>query len=146
MPNPPNQPARERPMCVAVLLCNEMIEDKRTNNKSLINLFNSIAAPQLPITQPRMVVMASLTNGIGRWPVTFSIRSPSDNVVMRVDGEANFADPLGVLDIIIEFNGLTFSEQGVHFVDVLTENYPLGNRRFTVQVVPPQAPSPGRPA
>lgn len=136
------QPARERPMCVAVIICNEMIEDKRTNNKTLINLFNSIASSQMPITQPRMVVMASLTNGIGRWPITFSIRSPSNQVVMRVDGEANFADPLGVLDIIIEFNGLVFTEEGVHFVDVLTENYPLGNRRFTVQVVPPRPANP----
>lgn len=142
MANQPIQPARERPMCVAVIICNEMIEDKRTNNKTLINLFNSIASSQLPLTQPRMVVMASLTNGIGRWPITFAIRAPSDKVVMRVDGEANFADPLAVLDIIIEFNSLTFADEGVHFVDVLTENYPLGNRRFTVQVAAPPGHNP----
>ena len=137
--------ARERPMCVAVIICNEVIEDKRTSNKSLINLFSNIVAPQLPATQPRMAVMASLTNGIGRWPITFAIRSPSDKVVTRFDGEANFADPLGVLDITIEFVGLTFAEEGVHFVDILTENYPLGNRRFAVQVIPPKTP-PVRPA
>lgn len=128
-------------MCVAVILCNEMIEDKRTNNKTLINLFNSIATTQLPATQPRMVVMASLTNGIGRWPISFVIRNPSDEVVMRVDGEAHFVDPLGVLDIVIEFNSLVFTEVGVHFVDVLTESFPLGNRRFTVQVVPARGPN-----
>jgi len=135
---------KDRPLCIAVILCNDCIEDKRTNNKTLVNLFNSITAPVLPASQPRLVVMASLTNGIGRWPVSFSIRTPSGKAMMRVDGEAVFSDPLAVMDIVIAFNNLTFTEEGVYFVDVLTDSYPLGNRRFTVQVVP--GAREGRPA
>jgi hypothetical protein len=144
MPEKNAQPGKERPTCVAVVICNEVIEDKRTNNKTLIHLFNGIATPQLPFQQPCMVVMASLTNGIGRWPVTFTVRSPSNEIVARVDGEASFVDPVGVLDIFIEFKGLVFKEQGVHFVDVQTESFPLGERRFAVQLM--QRTNPAQPS
>src|SRR2546421_6846796 len=43
---------------------------------------------------PRMFVMASLTDGRGTWPVTFRITGPSGQVLMRLDGDAHFSNPL----------------------------------------------------
>ncbi|MDR3707625.1 MAG: hypothetical protein P4L33_04950 [Capsulimonadaceae bacterium] len=125
---PPTNP----PSCISVIICNEIIEDKRTNNKTLVSLFNSIVVAQVPTSHHRMFVMASLTDGRGTWPISFIVRTPSGADLMRFDSEASFADPVSVLDISVEIIGLSLPELGVYFVDIMTGTYPLGHRRFTV--------------
>lgn len=128
----------EKPTCVAVILCNEVIEDKRTNNKTLVHLFNGVMVPQFPAVHGRMAIVVSLTGGTGKSPITFRILSPSDKEILRFEGEAAFPDPLSIIDIVVEVHNLVLEEEGMHFVDVLTGDYPLGNRKFTVQLGPPQ--------
>jgi hypothetical protein len=120
------------PVCVAVILCNDVIEDKRTSNKSLIGIFNAIAAPQLPVTHPRMNVMASITNASGELPVTLVIRAPSGRDVMRVEGSVPMQDPLAVMDVVFELNGVPIEELGTYMVDILSGAHYLGGRRFQV--------------
>ncbi len=123
---------REPPLCIAIVICDMVIEDKRTHNKTLVNLFNSIITRQLPCTHPRMFIMASLTNGIGHWPITFCIRGPSGKEILRTQGDVNFSDPLEVVDVVVEVCWLPLEEEGTHFVDVLTDLTPLAERRFNV--------------
>jgi len=120
------------PTCISVIICNEIIEDKRTNNKTLVSLFNSVVVNSTPATHPRMFVMASLTDGRGTWPVSFIIRSPSGEDLVKFNAEAVFQNPVSVVDISVEFLGLSLPELGVYFVDIMTNTYPLGHRRFTV--------------
>jgi hypothetical protein len=123
----------DRPVCVAIVICNEIIEDKRTSNKTLVSLFNSVGVQALPATHPRLFLMASLTNLREQLPVSFSIKSPSGWEILRVNGAASSGgDPLAVIDLVVEVLGLTIGEEGVHFVDVLTGDALLGSRRFTV--------------
>ncbi|HEY3332508.1 MAG TPA: hypothetical protein VGK19_20935 [Capsulimonadaceae bacterium] len=130
------------PTCLSVIICNEVIEDKRTNNKTLVSLFNGIVINTLPATHPRMFIMASLTDGRGKWPVSFIIRDPEGNKILHFDGEAVFQDPLSVLDISVEVQGLALPSVGVYFVDLMTGAYPLGHRRFTVYMNQPPTPPP----
>jgi len=123
----------DKPICVAIIICNEIIEDKRTSNKTLVSLFNSIGVPSLPATHPRLFLLASLTNLREELPIGFSIKSPSGHELLRIDGRAsNGGDPLGVIDLVVEVLGLTLGEEGVHFVDVISGDTLLGSRRFTV--------------
>jgi hypothetical protein len=107
---------REQPKCVAIVLCNEVIEDKRTNNKTLVSLFNTTVVDQLPSFQPRMFIMASLTNGLGHWPLTVRIINPSNVEVLRINGEVAFDDPLVVLDVVMEVRMLPLDEAGVYLL------------------------------
>lgn len=126
-------PAADPPVCVAVIICNEIIEDKRTSNKTLVSLFNAIAVPALPATHPRLFLLASLTDIRDDVPVSFSIRGPSGREALRIDGVAGSGgDPLAVVDLVVEVLGLVVTEEGVHFVDVLTGDTLLSTRRFTV--------------
>src|SRR5437764_113442 len=118
MENPAGQ-GIERPICIAVVICNEVIEDKATSNKTLVSIFNTIGTPGLPCQHPRMFVMASLTDGRGRWPITFRIMDPAGRVIMRLDGEASFASPLDVVDLVLQVRGLQLQETGEHAVDIL---------------------------
>ncbi len=132
----PSDLASDRPVCVAIVICNEIIEDKRTSNKTLVSLFNSVGVPALPATHPRLFLMASLTNLREELPVTFSIKGPSGREVLRVNGSVSSGgDPLIVVDMVVEVLGLPIGEEGVHFVDVLTGDALLGSRRFTVRLL-----------
>jgi len=124
----------DQPVCVAIIICNEIIEDKRTSNKTLVSLFNSVGVPALPATHPRLFLMASLTNLREDLPVVFSVKGPSGREVLRATGQAGSGrDPLAVVDLVVEVLGLPLGEEGVHFVDVLTGDSLLGSRRFNVQ-------------
>ncbi|MCS6861187.1 MAG: hypothetical protein NZT92_12795 [Abditibacteriales bacterium] len=125
---------KEKPICVAIVICNEIIEDKTTNNKTLVSLFSAIQVSSLPTQHPRMFIMASFTSGHGKFPISFRITSPSGQELMRIDGEADFVDPLATYDFVVEVRSLVLHEEGVHTVDVLVGGEPLAGRRFNVVV------------
>lgn len=125
---------KEKPICVAIVICNEVIEDKATNNKTLVSLFNAITVQGLPSQHPRMFIMASFTSGIGKWPISFRITSPSGQEVLRLEGEADFSDPLAMYDFVVEVRSLVLQEEGVHMVNVLVGGEPKAERRFNVAV------------
>jgi hypothetical protein len=122
----------ECPVCVAMVICNEIIEDKWTNNKSLIGLFSSIAAPGLPAQHSRMFIMVSLTDGRGEWPTILRIESPAGDELFKAEGSIHFDDPLAVHDVVIEVRGLPLPEAGEYHVGLVCGNRPLASRRFTV--------------
>ena len=131
------QAGKEKPTCISIVICSEVIEDKRTNNKTLVGLFNRIQTPQFPCQHLRMFVVASLTNGIGKWPITIRITSPSQNEMMRLEGEVDSNDPLAVMDIVLEIKGMVLQEAGVHFVDLYVgkEVDQVYQRRFLVELM-----------
>lgn len=124
----------ERPICIAIVICNEVIEDKLTSNKTLVSIFNTIGTPGLPCQHPRMFVMASLTDGRGRWPIAFRVTDPEGATIMQVDGEAQFSNPLDVVDLVLQVRGLEIVHEGEHRVEVFIGGEPRGARRFSVVV------------
>ncbi len=124
--------AREMPTCVAIIICNEVIEDKWTNNKTLVGLFNSVGAPTLPANHPRMFIMASLTDGRGEWPFVLQIEGPSGQPLFKAEGQIRFENPLVVHDLVIEVRGLPVPEAGEYRVELRCGNRPLSSRRFSV--------------
>lgn len=134
--SPPIPPlnVREKPICVALIICNEIIEDRRTGNKTLVGLFNSILAPSLPANHARLFLLASLTSGTGSWNFAFRVTSPSGQEVMRMGDVVRFEDPLLVHDLVIEVRNLPLTEADVYFVDLLLNDAHIAHRRFTVQI------------
>lgn len=126
-------PASDAPICVAIVICNEVIEDKRTSNKTLINLFNGINVSALPALHPRLCLLASLTNLQTDQPVGFSITGPSGAELMKMEGTVSSGgDPLAVFDLVVEMLALTLAEEGVHSVNILSADTVIGSRRFSV--------------
>ena len=121
------------PHCVSIVICDNVIEDKATNNKTLVSLFNQILVHALPTKYARMFVVASLTDGRGKCPITLRVvHLSSAREIARVDGELDSQDPLEVLDLVVEFRGLPFFEEGTYVAEVLSESAILGQRRFSV--------------
>lgn len=122
----------ECPTCVAMIICNEIIEDRWTNNKSLIGLFSTISTPGLPAQHSRMFIMASLTDGRGEWPFVLRIESPNGEELFKAEGQLFFDDPLVVHDVVMEVRGLPLPEAGEYHVWLVCGTRLLGSRRFAV--------------
>ena len=88
----------EKPSLVATILCEQVIEDKYTNNKSLIGIFNLIVVPHIPWQFPRMFIMGSFTDGRGTIDIQLIIKNPSHQEVFNAKGPAEFTDPTAVYD------------------------------------------------
>ena len=135
-----NTPAADTPLCVAIIICNEIIEDKRTSNKTLVSLFNSISVPALPAMHPRLFFFASVTHVQEDQPLSFTITSPSGRELLRADGAVSSGgDPAAVIDLTLEVLGLTVGEEGVHALNVVSGETVLGSRSFSVIKIQPQS-------
>ena len=125
-----------KPTCLALILCDNVIEDKTTNNKSLIGLFNRIHARQLPVIHPRMCIVISLSNGRGKVPIKLRISSLiNDGDVFHATGEVEFNDPLAVCDLVFDLRQVPFKSEGAYAITVFYENTLLIERRFIVDVL-----------
>jgi hypothetical protein len=122
----------DAPIVVATMLCNEVIEDVRSRNKSAIGIFNAVNTAVLPAVHPRMFVFVSVTNVKGFGEFSIVLRSPSGKALVDIQGQIEQADPVAVYDLVVELLGVPLEEEGVHFVDVMHKGTILGGRRFTV--------------
>jgi len=121
------------PLCVAIIICNEIIEDKSTNNKTLVSLFNSINVSSLPAMHPRLFFFASVTHILGDQPLSFTITSPTGKEILRADGAIGSGGDLGaVIDLTLQVLGLTLGEVGMHSLNVVSGETLLGSRNFSV--------------
>ena len=122
----------ELPKCVALLLCDYVIEDRRTGNKSFIGTFNGISSSQFPIRLDRMFVIVSLTNIFGQCPIMVRIVKPDGEPLLEMKGDVRADGPLQVLDMVLEFRGIVFPSVGQHSVEVTCESELLAMRQFEV--------------
>lgn len=126
----------EKPTCLALILCDYIIEDKLTGNKSLIGLFSHILTNQLPCVHNRMCVVVSLSNGRGEIPIKLSITSLSNSEkIFEATGKVAFNDPLAVCDLVFDLRQVPFKTEGTYVIAVSYESTQLLERRFTVKVV-----------
>ena len=131
------------PSCLAIVLCDYVIEDKATNNKSLIGLFNRIHAAKFPCSHPRMVIYISITDGRGDTQVeVFLERGRDRREVFKAQGKVEFREPNHVIDLVFDLRGVVFEEAGAYFVGIRTSaGKVLGERKF--QVAGARGPEPG---
>ena len=122
----------EQPTCVAVLLCEMILEDRRSNNRSFINAFNAIYAPAMPATHGRLCVLVSMTDVVGAHEITIQIRNPSSAIILNLGVPLQAADPLDTLDHVVEILNVQFNEYGGYYVDVLCDGRHVGSRKFSV--------------
>lgn len=120
------------PVCVSLVLCHDVLEDKRSGNKSLINLFNAVGAASLPATQQRLTVMATITNNKQETPVSLVVRKPSGGEEVTANGTlpANPSDD--AVDVLFELHGMQIKEYGMYRVELTSAGERLAMRQFKV--------------
>ncbi|MGE0712292.1 MAG: hypothetical protein AB7N76_32670 [Planctomycetota bacterium] len=128
-----------KPQCTALILCDAVIEDVRSHNKSLINMFNGVLSPQVPVRHDKMCAYASLTGGRGLVPISLRLCLDQfyERDLLRLPGEVDFPrdNPQGVVDMVFEIRGLVLPAFGPYTFEVMCDEVPLLARRFTVTQV-----------
>lgn len=143
-----NEPASVvTPTVVSMLICDQVIDDKLTNKKSAIGLFNLIAVPRVPTTISNMAVLISLTEITGRSELELRLIRDTDNAVLfHSQGVIAAPDPLATVDLLFALQGLKFDQIGQHAFEVLCRSEILARRRFHVRPLSPPRPNPEPPA
>lgn len=125
-----------KPMGNALIVCDDMIEDKRTGKKSLIGMFSKIHANKLPATHPKMNIFISFDNARGKYHSTIRIiHNQSGKMIAETKGEININSPMDVTDLNICLLNLTFPEEGVYNLEFLCDDELVMQRRFTVALL-----------
>ena len=130
------------PRCVAIVICNDVIEDKRSSNKTLVGLFNQIMVQHLPTKHQRFFLFLCLAEFAGRAELTIGINSPSREL-LRLSGAINSTDYNATADLVVELQGLPLEEPGRHRIDVQVDGVSIADRSFIVSLAPPTGTHPG---
>jgi len=130
------------PLGVAIVICDQIIEDKLTGKKSLIGIFNQIATQSFPCRHPQVCVFIAITEGRGQSAARLRIvHDESDHVVAEVNGNIQFPDVHTVVELNFNLVGLVFPEPGVYAIEFYCDDALVLERRFHVMhIKPPQGP------
>jgi hypothetical protein len=137
--------ALEKPICLALVVCDHIITDAATGKKTLVGIFNNLGAQQFPCVHPRFCVYVALTNGHGEYAVELRLvkEGQPQTIVAKAQGKIKFPSPAEMLELNFEFVNVRFPEPGLHTIEVYCEEELLTERRFTVvKIQPPQQAPP----
>ena len=134
------------PTLVSFLICDQVIDDKLSNKKSAIGIFNTVLVPKVPTAIHQMAILASLTEISGRIELEMRLVNDGDNsVLFSGKGAVDAPNPLAVVDLLFAMQGLRIPEGGHYAFELLSGGEILGRRRFQVIVRPPPTTPPGGP-
>jgi len=124
---------KPRPKALAFIICDTVIDDKATNKKSLIGLFNNISAYTFPCRYPVINVFLSLTEGHGDYECSLiCVKDDESRVIVKLSGSLKFNNPLSVVEAKFEIRGMILPEPGMYRFDFLCGNVPVVSRKFKV--------------
>ncbi len=139
------KPFPPAPTVLALMICETVLEDSRTRNRSLINTFSHIHALKFPCRHQKMAIYACMTDGRGE--VSLGIRILHDNtrkVVIETKARARFKDPLSVLEMNFDLRGMIFPEPGRYSVELFSEHVILATRGLQLAKVEQQPKPPAK--
>ena len=121
------------PLGIAIVVCDQIIEDKLTGKKSLIGIFNQITAANFPCTHPRVSVFVCLTEGRGDYGARLRIvHDETETVVADLNGPIQFPDSNAVVELNFDLVGLTFPQAGLYSIEFYCDDALVLERRFNV--------------
>ncbi len=121
------------PTLVSMVVCDQVIDDRLTNKKSAIGIFNTIVVTKVPSTIHHLGILASLTEISGRAELELRLVRDSDNAVLfSGKGVVEAPNPLAVVDLLFAMQGIQIPEVGQYAFELNCADEPLGRRRFQV--------------
>ena len=123
------------PTLLALLVCDQVIQDAMTKKHSLIGLFSRISAKGFPCTHPQLHVFVSLTDGHGRAQGQLRlVRKDAEPAapVLQLAGAIEFPNPLAVIELVFNIGNLTLPAPGRYSFDFYCNDVLLGSRPFEV--------------
>jgi hypothetical protein len=133
------------PTGLAIVICDQIIEDKLTGKKSLIGIFNNINGTNFPCRHPQMAVFVSLTEGRDSYNAQLRIvNEETTDTIGELSGQIQFPDIHHVVELNFNLVGLVFPQPGLYSIEFYCDDALVLERRFHVTQAkpPPKGPPP----
>lgn len=131
MSNPPT------PTVTAMLVCDQIVAEQGTNKKSLIGIFEIVAAIGFPTIIPRLAVYVRLVDAGGKYPFKLRVVKLKDETLLAdIDIEGNLPDQAHASELVFNFQGLMIPEAGKYEFQLYTRDTYL--HRVTMEVAKAQ--------
>ena len=135
------------PVPLAFVVCDRIIHDQRSSQRSLIGLTNVISAIRFPAMHPSLAIYVALTGGRGRLKCEFRIVEQGQTKPMVVlPGELD-CGPGGqeLVELDLTLQGLQFTHPAKFMVQFWAHGQFVADRVLSVQQVqvPPQQTTSG---
>jgi hypothetical protein len=123
----------EKPMGVVLIVCDRVIIDAKTHEKTLVATFNRIVARRFPCVRARMSIFVAVTNGKGTMNAQVRCVNESTNdAIFEAQGPLTFKDPNHVVEMNSQLNNVPFPKPGLHCIEFLCDDELVLHRRFDV--------------
>ena len=125
----------EKPLGIAIVICEKVITEERTNNKTLVSTFNIIGAKNFPCRHPRMAAYVTLTNAFGERDICLAMKLGEEKV-FELKGRVTFNDPNHVVELIFNIHDCLFPLAGRYCFEVTSDGEFVFDTRFHVIQLP----------
>lgn len=135
--------SKEIPIGVALIVCDRVITDAATQEKTLVGTFNQLNSISFPCICPRMTVFVGVTNGRGSIETEIRCVNESEQnaIVFGMKGIIPFNNPNDVIEMGFQFNNIQFPKAGQHAIQLFCEGELILQRRFNLLTIkPPNQP------
>lgn len=129
---------KPKPIPLAMVICDSVIDDRLTGKKSVIGIFNNIAAAELPCRHQTLYVYCVLTEGIGQYEGALKcIHLESNKTIFNLTGPIKFPNPLATIEFIFDMKNIVFDSEGMYVFELLCDNQPVISRKVNVSLLKP---------
>jgi hypothetical protein len=129
---------KPRPLPLAMVICDIIIEDKKTGKKSLIGIFDNIHAKSAPCVHPRLNVFISLTEGNGDYNAKLRcVYIDEDKQIAEIRGPIIFNNPLQIIEFNFEICGIKLPQYGNYRFDFYCNEELIISRKFNLLPITP---------
>jgi hypothetical protein len=123
----------ENPIGIAIVVCDQILEDANTSKRSLIGIFNTVACTSFPAVIAKICVFVSVTEILGKVPMVLRCTNETHSEpIVAVPGEAQSDNPNEILEIGFEFDNFSFPKPGLYTFELLHEDEIILQSRFNV--------------
>src|SRR5207249_732976 len=119
---------------LAMVLCDGIHIDPGTGKRTLLGLFNSACASELPVRVNLMAAYCCLTECRGETPFNFRVIDVNEerDPVFETAGNVLCNDPLGIVELDLVMGGIEFPQFGEYRFQLLSGGTPLIERKLSV--------------
>ncbi|MFH1706544.1 MAG: hypothetical protein ABIF71_01300 [Planctomycetota bacterium] len=133
-----------KPVPLAMVLCDGIIIDKRTEKKSLIGIFSNMVAGKFPFRAQHFSIYIALTDGHGQYEGRLVCTDQNGVEIFAAKGPIEFrGGAKAVVEMVYDIAGLAFPSEGTYSFALLCGDEPVIARECRVSLMPvPAAPGP----
>ena len=120
-------------MGLALIICDLVIQDKQTNKRTLVGLFDRLFAARLPCVHPHLSIFVSMTSGRGEYDCEIRCRhAETDQAAFTAKGKVRFKDPMQVVELVFNLQGVRFDHPGEYWLECRVDEVPVMIRRLVI--------------